>query len=226
MLLAGVFLVGWWWQPPLVWADLRDAGSPTADPGYFAPLVAELGARQPAGRVEIPPTRDYWEAARLGDLPLARGWLRQVDIDRNPLFFERVPGAAGTGVRLDADSYRAWLTDNAVEYVAVPDAELSWVGRDEAALIERGLPYLTAVWSNQDWTLYAVANPDPIVAAPARMLEQTAASLTFEAPAAGRFPIRLRHHAALTVDNGATLDADGDWVTLTVPAPGRYTITS
>jgi hypothetical protein len=223
---VALLALGWWWQPPLVWADLRDAGSRTADPAYFAPLLAELTARETTGRVEIPPTRDYWESARLGGIPLARGWLRQVDIDRNPLFFERVPGAAGTGVGLDASGYRAWLADNAVQYVAVPDTELSWVGRSEAELVTGGLPFLRPVWSNDDWTLYAVDAPTPMVAAPARLVAQDEASLTLDAPRGGRVGVKLRPHDALRVDGGATLAPDGDWIAVTVPGPGRYTITS
>ena len=109
-----------WWQPPVVTGDLRDIGNPTADPAYFAPLRARLAQETLTGRVEVPPTRDYWEAAQLGDVPLARGWLRQADIDRNPLFFDEIPGARGTGVALTADSYRAWLAEQAVQFVAVP----------------------------------------------------------------------------------------------------------
>ncbi|GAA4700438.1 hypothetical protein [Phytohabitans rumicis] len=221
--LAGTLALVYWWQPPVVWDDLRDRGNPTSDPAYFAPLLAELRARQPAGRIEVPPTRDYWEAAYLDGFPLARGWLRQVDIARNTLFFETVPGAAGTGVPLTADAYRAWLAANAVEFVAVPDAQLSWVGRAEAALVPQ---VLTEVWSGPHWRLYAVPDPVPIVAAPATLVAQDAASLTFEAPAAGKVRVKLRHSRWLRVNGDAALEPDGAWLAVLVPAAGRYTITS
>ncbi|PTA43180.1 hypothetical protein [Micromonospora sp. RP3T] len=224
--LAALLAVVCWWQPPVVTADLRSAGDPTADPAYFAPLRAELARRGLTGRVEVLPTRNYWEAARLGEVPLARGWLRQADIDRNPLFFTTVPGAAGTGVPLTADSYRAWLADNAVQYVAVPDAELSWVGRPEAELVAAGQPYLTEVWSDRHWRLYAVADPTPLVGAPGELLRQDGASVTFRAPVAGPVPLRVRHDRWLSVTGGATLSPDGDWLTVTVPRPGTYTLTS
>ncbi|BCB84069.1 hypothetical protein [Phytohabitans suffuscus] len=217
--LAAVY----WWQPPVSWADLRDAGNPTSDPGYFAPLLAELRARRPEGRVEIPPTRDYWEAAHLDGFSLARGWLRQVDIERNPLFFQTVPGASGTGVALTPAAYRAWLAENAVAYVAVPDAELSWVGRAEAALVPELLPQ---VWSGGHWRLYAVPDPTPVVAAPATLVPGDAATLTFDAPAAGEVLVRVRHSRWLTIDGGATLAPDGGWTLARVPGPGRYTVTS
>lgn len=221
--LVAVLAAGYWWQPPVSAADLRDAGNPTSDPAYFAPLLAELRARRPDGRVEIPPTRDYWEAAYVDGFPLARGWLRQADIARNPLFFETVPGASGTGVALTASSYRAWLAENAVTYVAVPDAELSWVGRAEAALVPR---LLTEVWSGGHWRLYAVPEPTPIVAAPATLVASDAASLTFDAPAAGEVRLRVRHSRWLTVDGDATLARDGGWTLARVPGPGRYALTS
>jgi hypothetical protein len=215
-----------WWQSPVVVSDLRDIGNPTADPAYFAPLTARLAQERLTGRVEIPPTRDYWEAAYLGDVPLARGWLRQADIDRDPLFFTNVPGASGTGVLLTPDSYRGWLSDVAVQFVAVPDAELSWTGRDEAALISAGMPYLTPIWSDPHWRLYAVLNPEPIVAPPATLVAQTAAALTFDAPTAGYVPIRVRHYRWLRATGGATVVASGDWTLVRVTAPGRYTLTS
>lgn len=224
--LAALLAVVCWWQPPVVTADLRSADDPTADPAYFAPLRAELARRGLTGRVEVPPTRNYWESARMGEVPLARGWLRQADIDRNPLFFTTVPGADGTGIPLTSVTYRDWLADNAVQYVAVPDAEFSWVGRSEAKLVELGQPYLTEVWSNRHWKLYAVAEPTPIVGAPGELISQDGASITFRALAPGPIPIRVRHDRWLTVSNGATVTRAGKWTTVTVPQPGTYTLTS
>ncbi|MEU5831243.1 hypothetical protein [Micromonospora tulbaghiae] len=224
--LAALLAVVCWWQPPVVTADLRSADDPTADPAYFAPLRAELARRGLTGRVEVPPTRNYWEAAHMGDVPLARGWLRQADIDRNALFFTTVPGADGTGVPLTPITYRDWLADNAVQYVAVPDAEFSWVGSSEAKLVKTGQPYLTEVWSDRHWKLYAVAEPTPLVGAPGELVRQDGASITFRAPAAGPIPIRVRHDRWLTVDGGAEVTRDGKWTTVTVPRAGTYTLTS
>ncbi|MEU8262824.1 hypothetical protein AB0C02_19620 [Micromonospora sp. NPDC048999] len=215
-----------WWQPPVVAADLRSASDPTADPAFFAPLRAELARRGLTGRVEVPPTRNYWEAAHLGEAPLARGWLRQADIARNPLFFTTVPGATGTGVPLTTASYRAWLADNAVQYVAVPDAELSWVGRPEAELVAAGLPYLTEVWSDPHWRLYAVTDPTPLVGAPGELVRQDAASVTFRVPGPATVRVRVRHDRWLTVTGGATLAPDGEWTAVTVPRAGTYTLGS
>ncbi|RQW95463.1 hypothetical protein [Micromonospora inaquosa] len=230
-LLGGVGLVALLvavcvWQPPVVPADLRGIGDPTSASGYYTPLRAFLGERRLTGRVEVPPTRNYWEAARLGEVPLARGWLRQADIERNPLFFTTVPGASGTGVPLTPANYRAWLNENAVQYVALPDAPLSWVGRAEAALVEGGLPYLTPVWSDQHWRVWAVVDATPLVAAPAELVRVDGAAVTFRAPTAGPVAVRVRHSRWLTASGGATVIADGDWSTVVVPRPGEYTLGS
>jgi hypothetical protein len=224
--LALLLVAVCWWQPPVVVSDVRDIGNPTAEAAYFAPLRDRLGQQALTGRVEIPPTRDYWESAYLGDIPLARGWLRQADIDRNPLFFATVPGASGTGVALTPDSYRSWLADKAVQYVAVPDAELSWAARGEAELIATGLPYLTPLWSDAHWRLYAVADAQPIVAPPARLVSQSATSVTFDAPTGADVTLRVRHYEWLKVDKDAVVAASGAWTLVRVPAGGRYTVTS
>ncbi|MER7332076.1 hypothetical protein ABT339_10475 [Micromonospora sp. NPDC000119] len=224
--LATLLAAGCWWQPPVPPADLRSVDDPTGRAAYFAPLREFLDGQRLTGRVEVPPTRNYWEAARLGEVPLARGWLRQADIDRNPLFFTTVPGAAGTGVPLTAASYRDWLAENAVQFVAVPDAPLSWVGRAEADLVTGGLPYLTPVWSGPHWRVWAVAEPTPIVGAPADLVAQDGASVTFQVPAAGTVPVRVRHSRWLTASGGATVAADGDWTAVTVPRAGTYRLGS
>jgi hypothetical protein len=108
----------------------------------------------------------------------------------------------------------------------VPDAPLSWSGRPEADLVTAGLPYLTPIWTDTHWRLYAVADPQPIVAPPARLVEQTAAAVTFVVPAAGDAVVRVRHSRWLRVSGGATVEASGDWTLIRVSSPGRYTLTS
>jgi hypothetical protein len=62
-------------------------------------------------------TRLHWEAAYVAPaVPLVRGWERQLDTAGNPLFYD--------ADLLNPDSYRAWLIDSGVRYVALPDAPL------------------------------------------------------------------------------------------------------
>jgi hypothetical protein len=117
---------------------------------FYEPLIAELKrVAEPGQRIQIPPTRNRWEAAYVAPVqPLARGWLRQLEASDIELFTED---------NLAAGSYRAWLDDHGVAYVALADTELDYLAEDEAELIEAGLPYLEPVWENPDWRLYAVS---------------------------------------------------------------------
>ncbi|HEY8452371.1 MAG: hypothetical protein FWJ70_13230 [Micromonosporaceae bacterium] len=207
------------WQPPVVYGDLARAGDPTAREAYYAPLRAELARRQPTGRVEVVPTANYWESAYLGDVPLARGWLRQADTARNPLFFD------GT---LDAESYRRWLADNGVTHVAVPASPPSWVGRREAELVRAGLPYLRPVWRGGDWTLYEVVGATGLVDGPAVVAGHRAHAVELTVTAPGDVLLRVRWSPYLTVSGpaGACLARAGEWTTLRAPAPGRYEVGS
>jgi hypothetical protein len=210
-----VLVVLAWWQPPVLDTDLARAGDPTASRDYFAPLRDELARRAPAGRVEVVPTADYWESAYLGDRWLARGWLRQVDLDRNRLFFD------GT---LDAASYQEWLTANGVSYVALADAELSWVGQREGELVRGGLPYLTPVWDSPDWTLYEVAG-DPGIVAGAAVVEAGADAVVVRADRAGEILVRVRWSRWLAVSGEACLaEAEGGWTVVRVAGPGEYRV--
>jgi len=207
-------------QPPVEADDVVDAGNPTASAAYFTPLLAEVRARGPVGRIEIPPMRAYWDAAHAArEVQLARGWLRQADITRNGLFFD------GT---LSAETYRRWLQDNGVAYVAVPDTRLSWVGRAEAALIRGGLPYLTPVWRSTHWTLYQV-DPRPSYVEGGTLVAAGAAAVTVDVPAPGELVVKIRHNRWLRVTGppGSRLAAGRDgWTVLRVATPGRYTIRS
>ena len=218
------------WQPPVLRGDLADGGNPTASRDYFAPLVTELTRRAPLGRVEVPPTRDYWEAAYVARaVPLARGWLRQVDTVRNALFFN------GT---LDQEAYHAWLVENAVSYVAVPDAELSWIGRGEADVVEAHPWYLSQVWRSAHWSLFEVADA-PTVVEGATEVSVTGVAVTFDVTVPGEVLVRVRPSRWLRVLGPATpgagrpagdlagaVRASGRWTVVSVRIPGRYTLTS
>jgi hypothetical protein len=130
---------------------------PSTEAAYYAPLIAELDRLGPMDsiRIEVPFTRSHWEGARLAPhVALARGWERQLDRQRNALFYDDEP--------LTAARYTAWLHENAVSYVAVPDAILDISATDEARLIRQGIPALTPIWRSAHWTLYRVNDPTPI----------------------------------------------------------------
>ena len=160
ILVPAVGLTLYWSASPSIKAMRQAHGDPTQQAGYFDSLNTELERIERREgrpvRVEIPFTRMHWEAARVADrVPIARGWLRQLDRSRNALFYEKP---------LRAERYVRWLRENAVSYVALPapDVPLDFSAREEAALIRDGLPALHEVWHDPDWTLYRVNGTRPL----------------------------------------------------------------
>jgi hypothetical protein len=235
---VAVAFVSWrWWidliviiaiavaQPPVTFGTLTGAGAAVTKPAYFTPLVDELRQRGPlTGRVEVPELTGHWDSAYLArSVPLARGWLRQTDTQLNDDVFYRNPPTAST--------YREFLDRMAVQYVAVADARTAYNGRRENALIQSGLPYLSRVWSDAHWTLYAVSAPTPIVSGPGRLVSYGADSITFTAPANAAVVVRIRDFRWLSMDDNesdsACITRAGDHIVVhTKGARKQYTITS
>jgi hypothetical protein len=223
--LAVVAIPLLWWQIfPAVRDTARTSGDPSVKATYYEPMLAELQRRsagRDAGRLEIPFTKNHWEAAFVArQVPIARGWERQLDIKYNPLFYE--PG-------LTPKRYRRWLDRNGVTFVAVPDAPLDDAGRSEALLIARGVPYLRHVWSNADWRLYEVVKPEPIVIGPARLTRLGPESFTLDARRASSVVVRVRYSPYWSLANGAigciTATRDG-WTRVWFMRAGRVEVTA
>jgi hypothetical protein len=156
LILCLLFPVLLYWQ---IETPINDetalAGDPSVQAAYYAPLRAELRDLTHGKRtiVEVPLTGAHWEAANLAGhdgVALARGWERQLDTRYADLFY---------GPRLRPSAYEAWLRENRVAYVALPDVRLDEAGREEGALIADGLPYLREVWRSRHWRLYALEGP-------------------------------------------------------------------
>jgi hypothetical protein len=202
---------------------------PSTHSAYFAPLVSVLSrtaAGGPAGRVEVVPTQYHWEAVYVAAaMPLARGWERQLDEGDNPIFYGGAP--------LDPESYRAWLDDNGVRFVALPDAPLDFAGAAEARLISRGVPGLRLVWRSAHWRLYDVEGSPGIVAAPARLVSDQGTRLVVRTASAGPVLIRVRYDPGWRVSAGAGCvvgssgggsGGGGKWIELQVPGPEQVTL--
>ncbi|HEV2980012.1 MAG TPA: hypothetical protein VGX51_01165 [Solirubrobacteraceae bacterium] len=140
-----------YWQLVTPIHDVRAvAGDPSVDASYYAPVLSELRRLRHGAPtiVEVPLTKAHWEAAYLAGhdgVALARGWERQLDTRYGALFYRPSLGAS---------AYRAWLAENRVVYVALPDAPLDKAGRLEGTLIARGVPYLRELWRSEHWRLY------------------------------------------------------------------------
>jgi hypothetical protein len=226
--LLALPLLYWQWAAPV--RDLSEAvGDPSVHASYYQPLLAELDRRaggQPV-RIEIPPTRNRWEADYVAPhFPLARGWLRQLESDDIDLF---------TDGNLTAAAYRSWLDQRGVAYVAVSDAKPDYLSTDEEALIRGGLPYLRPVWSNRDWRLYRVEDYTGLVSTTGdfptptprrdRITALGPASFTLSARDVGRFLLRIRYTRYWTVTAGdACVERDGEWTGVEVRDPGTITV--
>jgi len=210
-------------QLPVGIGTIASTGRDSGYSGYYAPVSDAIHQRgRLTGRVEVPEMAGHWDSVYLArSVPLARGWLRQTDVRLNDaVFYKRKP---------TRDSYRKFLTDNAIEYVAVPDAELTEFGRNEYELIATDLPYLLPVWRNAHWTVYEVQPFAPLVDSPSGVVSQSPNAIVVTAPARSQVRIRLRWYPWLGVesaDKTACIGQDGLYVTLQTAAGGNYTFNS
>lgn len=219
----------------LTLTDLEDAAAPVSSVSYYKALADELDhiAGLRTYRVEVVNHGAHaGYDALLGHAMLARGWESQEDNALNKSLKQNP---------LDPVTYKVWLDNNAVGYVALPAASVG--GFPEYTLVQSGTaPYLHRVWSNADWQLYRVADPTPIVGRPGTVLEHDQKSMTVSVPCACTITLRLRYSrflaAALqqsTPNGRGTADAvpavraqvagDGSgWATLTTPQAGVYVL--
>lgn len=217
VLLALPVLLFWQWTPAFD-AIFTARHDPSTGAAYHAPLVAFLQHQpQVVGRIEIPFTERHYEAAYVAPVvALARGWERQLDMDRNPIFYEEA---------LDPVRYHQWLLENGVQYVALPDVAL-----DESAFLERDLllrpqTYLTPVWRNTHWQVWQVVGSPGLVTGPARLVEATPDKIVVDATAPGPVLVRVRWTPYLSVDGPACVrPAGAEWTSLDVREPGRLAL--
>ena len=215
--LAVPALIWWQWSPALD-GIARAGRDPSSVAAYHEPLVAAVASFGPLdGRVEVVPTRRHWETVYVAsEVPLARGWERQLDIGRNAIFYED---------DLDRASYHRWLLDNAVRYVALADVALDPSAGAEAELV-RGRPaYLQAVWRNEHWVLYRVVDARPLVEGPARLVRSGPADVVLDVTGPGPVLVRVRWSSHWSLDAPGCVDESPDgWTELRSMSPGRVTL--
>ncbi|PXW30622.1 UNVERIFIED_CONTAM: hypothetical protein DES50_10798 [Williamsia faeni] len=191
----------------------------------YTPLQSLLLAQPEINnhRVELVDAQTHAGAHKLGlDIKLARGWENQSDSRFNPIFYDKDA--------LTSDSYRQWLAENAVAFVAVSAEPLRQL-KNEAAMVEDGLPYLDRMWGNDDWTLYRVENPQPIVPSPLTIVASSPSKLILNVPNSSPHPMQLRYNKYLvarsSVDESVYAciqETKDSWITLQAPVPGEYTL--
>jgi hypothetical protein len=213
VVLVGALLV---WQITPAVRDLRNAmGEPSTEAAYFAPLLEFLErAAGPADRIEIPLTREHWEAAEVARrFPIARGWLRSTDIAANPIFYKRAPGHR---------EYQRWLRDHAVRFVALADAPLDYSARAEGALVAEEPPYLRMRWRSEHWRVFEVT-PRPGGAAPLRTAALVPDGAVLDASGPAHTVVRARW-TPYWILHGGCVEAAGEWTRISVPRAGRFTL--
>jgi hypothetical protein len=220
---AAAAITAWTIQQPV--ADLINTAPGAAVAANAQPLIAELQhLHAEQGRVEVVPLRSHWEAAGIAPyVNLARGWNRQADVARNPLFYD------GT---LTPASYRSWLEGWSVGFVVLPTDEPDGAGVAEAKIITAGYPWLHLVWTDNYWRVFRFDGADPLAAPPASVTYAGAAALTVTMPEAGAVLVRVAWSPWLGIQGvreeagvpHACLLQNGEWTELVTPAPGTFTI--
>ncbi|MER8186720.1 MFS transporter [Kitasatospora sp. NPDC094015] len=222
LVLALAFLAVAAWQVGKPIGDLISTGPSAGESRPTTALLAELhriGAD--LGRIEVVPLRSHQEASALAPyVNLARGWNRQADVARNPLFYDDT---------LTPDSYHAWLRHWGVGYVVLPTARPDDAAVTEAAIVAAGHGWLAQIWQDEGWRLFRVTDPVPLVDPPATVRQAGPADLTLDVPQAGEVLLRIPWSPWLGVEGepgGAIgcLVAAGEWTVLHAPAAGTYRI--
>uniref|UniRef100_A0AAU3HYD1 MFS transporter n=1 Tax=Streptomyces sp. NBC_01393 TaxID=2903851 RepID=A0AAU3HYD1_9ACTN len=169
----------------------------------LAPLVNQLQlVDAEKGRVEVVPARSHREASALAPyVNLARGWNRQADMERNPLFYDDT---------LNSANYHEWLQRWAIHYVVLPKGEPDGDGgQRERELVQRGMPYLRQIWGDANWQLFTVTDPTPLAEPHAVVDLAEQGEMTIEVKEAGRILIRIPYSPWLSIvdEDGKSLQA-------------------
>ena len=146
---------------------------------------------------------------------------------------------------LTAARYHAWLSEEAVSYVALPDYALDYSARAEARLLRgegsgsataggttgkapAGEPpsYLHEVWRSAHWRLFAVLGARALAQAPATLTAMTTDSFTLNTPSAGTFTVRVHFtpYWALESGLGCVSRAPGNWTQVQTRGPGTVRV--
>jgi hypothetical protein len=208
---------------PYVGAALHRGDTRPAESAFWQPALDVLAERSsPDYRVEVVPTGDHWEAywvPRAGFV-LARGWYRQLDIARNPLFYEDP---------LEPAAYRAWLDSLGVRWVLLPDTQLGRIGEErEAELLRSGRAGLEEVAHAGEITIYEVPDATPILTGPgeARLTAVEHDGIEGEVGAAGTYRLAVRWTPTWRVTSGAACveEAPDGMTQVVATAPGAFVL--
>jgi hypothetical protein len=224
-LISGVLVLCVLWICITSAVDLFRGQGQSFEKSFYSPLLAQLPTTGNAtNRVEVIDPKTHGPALYVAPLlPIARGWERQVDVTRNPIFYDD---------SLSADTYRRWLDQMAVKWVALPNVPLDYASDKEGQLVRSKLPYLTEIWANNDWTLFEVTNPTPLADGVFEVQQMGIDSITFSAYAAGEGRIKVAWARGLNLSGVGMTAADGEvtrsgeQIHYSVPQAGTYRLSN
>jgi hypothetical protein len=136
----------------------------------------------------------------------------------NPLFYEG---------ELTPERYRRWLAENAVRWVAVPDAPIGYGGDREVELIEeRQPPYLRGPLRAGHWRVYEVMTPHALVVpergADIRPTALGVDEVKLDVRRPGRAIVRVHFSPYWRIADGpGCVERTGDWTRIEARRPGR-----
>lgn len=213
VVVAGVPLALWLVLPGVAAAE--HLGDPAAEETYYdavTEFVTQAGGAP--GRVEVPFTDGHWEVTYIAaDVPIARGWERQIDMDRNAVLYDD---------ELSSETYRRWIDEHAVRWIALPDIEIDEGGLAESALLERGLAWLRPALTTEHWRIWEVLDPAPIVQAPGRLVSESPDEIVIAVERPGSVLVRTRYmpYWSAEGDGACVVRTDDDLVEIVVTTPG------
>ena len=188
---------------------------PAAEASYYdavTDFVTHVGGVP--GRLEVPFTAGHWEATYIAaEVPIARGWERQTDMDRNAVLYDE---------DLTSDEYRRWIDEHAVRWIALPDIEIDGGGLAEVALLERDLPWLQLARTTEHWRIWEVVDPVPIVEDPGRLVSESPDEIVIAVERAGSVLVRTWYmpYWSAQGDGACVVRTEDDLVEVIVTTPG------
>jgi hypothetical protein len=207
--------LAYWVLQPAVRDVRRAHDDPSTRAAFHQPLL-DLLARRGGGpvRIEIPFTQNRGETRHVAArVAIARGWERQLDRERNALFYE---GALTPG------RYRRWLDENAIAYVALPlGIPLDASAEAEARLVARRPAFLREVARLRTYRVFAVRDPRPLGVA---RLGPDGFAVDARRPGTRTVRVRSTPYWGVVTGRGCVGPAPDGWTSVRATAPGRIEI--